>query len=193
MILTVEDAKTIPSINIDVEDYSLDDTLTSICEEVTTRIETICRQPIEQVTKSAYRFIGSGTYEHTFPFSRISTIANVYYRATPVTAWTAVDSGDVVVLSESATVYNDNTWIAGMEYKADIVVGWSTVPLDIVSVAREMVQIQFMEMGSRGSDARPIGLAAKGESIGGGNVSTSFMEMLPKWEYRLSRYRVPTV
>lgn len=194
MILTVEDAKAIPSINIDVEDYSLDDTLTSICEEVTTRIETMCQQPIEQVTKSAYRFNGTGTMEVTLPFSRVSAVASVYYRTTPVQSWIAVDSADVVILSESATLYNDNGWTAGYEYKADITVGWATVPNDIVAVAREMVQIQFLEMGAPGKDdTRPLGVSALGRNVGGGSMNTAFADMMPKWEYRLRRYRVATV
>jgi hypothetical protein len=190
MILTKDDIKAILSIGIDTDDHENDDFIEQVITDAQSAIESYIGQPIESAAV-VYQFQGHGSYNHTLPYSRCSAIATVQTRETPVDSWASVTSTCVVARSQSpAQIYNDGGWEEGTDYRATVTVGWSTIPPEILSVAREMCVLRYNELGGGGADDRPLGVSQVATAIAGGTSTTTFVDLSSKWKQRLNQFRI---
>lgn len=194
MILQADDIKAIAGIDIDPDDHTLDDTLTEIIESVQAEIERFINQPIEQAAV-VYQFTGNGTYTHTLPYSLCSAVATAQTRSTPIDAWESV-TGTVVVARSTppASIYHEDGWNEGTDYRATVTVGWSTIPPMVLNVAREMCLIRYQELGSGDAKSgRALGVTSKATTVGGHAATTAYADMTERWEKMLHPYRIVPV
>lgn len=191
MIFAVDDLKAIAGIDVDADDHTVDDALTEIIESVQSDIEGFLNQPIESGAV-VYQFVGNGTFTHTLPYSQCSAVATPQTRDTPVDAWQSVTGSVVVARSTSpASIYHEDGWSEGTDYRATVTVGWSAIPATVLHVAREMCLIRYQELGhGDAKSGRLLGVASRATQSGGIAATTSYMDMVPRWEKALSKYRI---
>lgn len=195
MILTLANLKTLPPFS-QLVDTDYDDMLEAILAEVSADIRAICNQPIESEALTNYIFDGYEARAIILPFTApVSAVANVKNRSNIGEAWTTVTGVTVEkAWGHSYQLVLATGFTAGAQnYKADITVGFSTIPDAIVRVAREMVAVRCREHGIL-SKAGTLGIATTATADAAGNpVTTAYKDLRSVWAYDLKRYTVKTL
>lgn len=194
MILTLANLKTLPPFS-QLVDTDYDDMLEAILTEVSADIRSICNQPIESAAIADYIFDGYDSRVITLPFTApVTAIANVKNRSNIGEAWTTVTGVTIEKYGAAYRLVLQAGFTAGAQnYKADITVGYSTIPDAIVRVAREMVAVRCREHGIL-SKAGTLGIATTATADAAGNpVTTAYKDLRSVWAYDLKRYTVKTL
>lgn len=176
----------------------LDTQITGWINTATRRIKSICRQPILQESVD-FTFIGN---DRQVRLAHITTtlgnITQVQFRGNPFNAWQSQTTIDVAKFDVEGVWYfyregyfeSDNMW------KITTTAGWAigSVPLDIKTVCGEMVYQLFKE-SPYATDTRVLGVSQVQKQqggVGGIITTTTFQDMVPRWEMMLEPYTIVT-
>ena len=194
-MLTVSEVK---SAWIKTASNDLDTQITGWINTATTRIKSICRQPILQESVD-FTFIGN---DRQVRLAHITTtlgaITNVAYRSTPFDNWQNQPSIDVAKFDVEGVwyFYREGYFDSGNLWKITTTAGWTiaNVPLDIKTVCGEMIYQLFKE-SPYATDTRVLGVTQVQKQqggVGGIITTTTFQDMLPRWEMMLEPYTIVT-
>lgn len=176
----------------------LDTQITGWINTATTRIKSICRQPILQESVD-FTFIGN---DRQVRLAHITTtlgnISAVQFRANPFSAWQNQPSIDVAKFDIEGVWYFYREGYFGSEnmWKISTTAGWTigNIPLDIKTVCGEMIYQLFKE-SPYATDTRVLGVLQVQKQqggVGGIVTTTTFQDMLPRWEMMLEPYTIVT-
>ena len=172
--------------------------ITGWINTATTRIKSICRQPILQESVNL-SFVGNDRQVRlAHVTTTLGSISGVQFRANPFNSWQSQTSIDVSAFEIEGVwyLYREGFFDSGNLWKVSTTAGWSinNIPLDIKTVCGEMIYQLFKE-SPYATDQRVLGLTQLQKSQGGsgGIVTThTFQDMLPRWEMLLEPYVIRT-
>lgn len=172
--------------------------ITGWINTATTRIKSICRQPILQESVNL-SFVGNDRQVRlAHVTTTLGSISGVQFRANPFNSWQSQTSIDVSAFEIEGVwyLYREGFFDSGNLWKVSTTAGWSinNIPLDIKTVCGEMIYQLFKE-SPYATDQRVLGLTQLQKSQGGpgGIVTThTFQDMLPRWEMLLEPYTIVT-
>lgn len=172
--------------------------ITGWINTATTRIKSICRQPILQESVNL-SFVGNDRQVRlAHVTTTLGSISGVQFRANPFNSWQSQTSIDVSAFEIEGVwyLYREGFFDSGNLWKVSTTAGWSinSIPLDIKTVCGEMIYQLFKE-SPYATDQRVLGLTQLQKSQGGpgGIVTThTFQDMLPRWEMLLEPYTIVT-
>lgn len=164
-----------------------DSFLNTLISYASTQIETICQAPII-ATDVTYYFDGLGAEFKYLPFIQVNALNTVSERDYPNESWAV----ETCYLTEKNNVYyawNENTFDS-KQYKAELNVGFSTIPNDIKLICTEIVATLYNE--SNKGDGR-LGIETHDtQGLNGLTQNTTFKSLTNEWRNRLKKYTVPT-
>jgi hypothetical protein len=176
----------------------LDTQITGWINTATRRIKSICRQPILQESVD-FTFIGNDRQVRlAHVTTTLGNITQVQFRGNPFSAWQTQTSIDVAKFDVEGVWYfyregyfeSDNMW------KITTTAGWpiGSIPLDIKTVCGEMIYQLFKE-SPYATDTRVLGVTQVQKQqggVGGIVTTTTFQDMVPRWEMMLEPYTIYT-
>lgn len=176
----------------------LDTQITGWINTATRRIKSICRQPILQETVD-FTFIGN---DRQVRLAHITTllgnITQVQFRGNPFSPWQSQTQIDIAPFTVEGVYYFYREGYFGSEniWKITVPAGWTiaNVPLDIKTVCGEMIYQLFKE-SPYATDVRVLGVAQVQKQqggVGGIVTTTTFQDMIPRWEMMLEPYTIVT-
>lgn len=202
MLTTLADFKA-NYLNIDPLDTERDATITACIEQASEMVKTLCGQPIEQETVDFY-FPGKATYAplaiqllggsgyaaKTVPYTSPVTLSAVYRRSLPSDAWVAESGCTLFVSDLQNQIYCSNGFGYNL-YKAVLVVGYATIPADIVYAVSELAMYVWNETNV--SNEGRAGLASK--TITQNNITTTrtYADIVKRLQPILSSYTLYAV
>lgn len=150
-------------------DYSKDDIIEQILEQVSKYIANYCNDIIELTSKTFY-FSGLGQYEKFILHRNVNSITGLYYRSTREDDWEEI-SAENYTLEQDADgvyyVYYPSGFVSGSyNYKLVISLGYAAadMPADIEQAAAEATAIIYKETAH---DKNTIGYSEVSESFNG--------------------------
>lgn len=176
----------------------LDPQITGWISTATTKIKSMCRQPILQESVD-FKFVGN---DRQVRLAHITTtlgaITNVSYRPTPFDSWQVQPTIDVSAFDVEGVwyFYREGFFDSGNLWKITTTAGYTqaNVPLDIKTVCGEMIYQLFKE-SPYATDQRILGITQLQKQQGGPSglvVTTTFQNMIPRWELMLEPYTIRT-
>ena len=176
----------------------LDTQITGWIATATAKIKSMCRQPILQESVD-FKFVGN---DRQVRLAHITTtlgaITNVAYRGTPFDSWQNQTTIDVSAFDIEGVwyFYRDGIFDSGNLWKITTTAGFliENIPLDIKTVCGEMIYQLFKE-SPYATDQRILGITQLQKSQGGASglvVTTTFQNMIPRFELMLEPYTIRT-
>lgn len=176
----------------------LDTQITGWISTATAKIKAMCRQPILQESVD-FTFVGN---DRQVKLAHITTtmgaISSVQYRANPFSSWQSQSQIDIASFDVEGVwyFYRDAFFDSGNIWKVSTTAGWSiqNIPLDIKTVCGEMIYQLFKE-SPYATDQRVLGITQLQKQQGGAagiTVTTTFQNMIPRWEMMLEPYTIHT-
>ena len=176
----------------------LDTQITGWIATATAKIKAMCRQPILQESVD-FKFVGN---DRQVRLAHITTtlgaITNVAYRGTPFDSWQNQTTIDVSAFDIEGVwyFYRDGIFDSGNLWKITTTAGFliENIPLDIKTVCGEMIYQLFKE-SPYATDQRILGITQLQKSQGGASglvVTTTFQNMIPRFELMLEPYTIRT-
>lgn len=176
-------------LNISASDTTHDALLDRMIDMVSSEIEGMCNQPIEQKAVTLY-FQGNGRQAYTLPYTTGVTLTSLSSRMVPTDSWTNV-SGAVIVEGFAGLAYSvySTGLLSANFYRLIANVGYATVPNDIALCAYEMVKELYYETPFA-AEAERFGVSAVSETDSGVALSKAILQMRSRVKPRLERYIV---
>lgn len=176
----------------------LDAQITGWISTATRKIKAMCRQPILQESVD-FTFIGN---DRQVRLAHITTalgnITNVAFRVSPFDTWQNQPTIDVAKFDVEGVwyFYREGYFESSYMWKVTTTAGWviGDVPLDIKTVCGEMIYQLFKE-SPYATDQRVLGVTQIQKTQGGPGgivVTTTFQDMIPRWEQMLEPYTIVT-
>ena len=176
----------------------LDTQITGWINTATRRIKSICRQPILQESIN-FTFIGN---DRQVRLAHITTllgnITQVQFRGNPFSNWQTQTQIDIAPFTVEGVYYFYREGYFESEYiwKISVPAGWTiaNIPLDIKTVCGEMIYQLFKE-SPYATDVRVLGVSQVQKQqggVGGIVTTTTFQDMIPRWEMMLEPYTIYT-
>jgi hypothetical protein len=193
-------AKVREYLNIDPTDTQYDTFLGNLITDVSSRVEDICQQPIEQtavyvkellidtVTEGIYK----GNQYVVLPYTVPTTVLTVEYSVPFTGVWTSL-----ALHTDYETFYDgyiQKIWfIAGIQerytYRISCAVGYTgaSMPATIKDVATEMVAMKFKESVV---NENILGKTNVASSQSGISSTTTYKSMEAIWKEKLGKYSI---
>ena len=168
-------------------DTALDSFIDTLISYATNQIETMCQTPIV-ATDVTYYFDGIDSNYKYLPFGNVNSLGTVSERDYPNESW----SLETCYLSEKNNVFmawNEHKFDS-KHYKAELNVGYSTIPDEIKLVCTEIVATIYNE--SNKGDGRLGVLTHNTTGLNGLVQNTTFQSLVDGWRNQLKKYTVPT-
>lgn len=186
-LVTLAQVKT--DLAIDSGDTSCDTPLSDAIAEAGARVVSFIGQPIEATVVTEV-FDGNGWDSATLGYHPMSALTILETRGGIGSGWTEVDAETYELTAN--TIYYAGGFDEGVaNYRATFTVGYdsSSIPADVVGVAREMVIVRAKSTDLAGIGEHRLGVASVGENRAGVGVTTSYLDLTPSWKERLAPYR----
>lgn len=138
---------------------------------------------------------GNGTEKHYTNFGPIVSVTTLEKRGSPDDSWAAFPSDTDHILVDPVNkayieLYNTYFPYGRSNIRVTYAAGYSTVPNPIKQVAYEMVTMRFRDSNDAAFGGNRLGLDSMTQTnAGGGSSSKSFIDMMPRWERVLNRYK----
>jgi len=206
-LLTFADVKDYLNIGVASADTAQDVWLQEVLSDVSRDIEISCRRKIavqsitgEIYDGSSWRSQGTNRiYTVYAPITQLSTegtpsdaqkLASVQYRDDPDSAWTdlVTDVDHLIIGPDYIEAYDAFFPLGSKNIKLSYKAGYSTIPQDLKMVCLEMVAMVWKESNRSGIGL--LGESSKSSSGLGSSVTRSLMDLNPRWEKVLGRYRM---
>lgn len=176
----------------------LDAQITGWISTATAKIKAMCRQPILQESVD-FTFVGN---DRQVKLAHVTTemgaISSVQFRPNPFNSWQTQTTIDIASFDVEGVwyFYRDAIFDSGNIWKITTNVGWliNDIPLDIKTVCGEMIYQLFKE-SPYATDQRVLGITQLQKQQGGASgitVTTTFQNMIPRWEMMLEPYVIHT-
>ena len=167
---------------LNITESTYDTVITNLLTQASSKIESMCGQPLEAQAVTSYFEGGFGDWLHV-KYSVPFTVTSISYRDEPLDSWTAIDSGSYT--TQGQWIYNDETFSESY-YKLVLSVGYSTIPDDLKHYASELTAAYYK--ASRHGD-NTIGFGSINVSQGGIAISQSVIDVENQIEQKLAKYK----
>lgn len=164
----------------------------------TRKIKSMCRQPILQESVD-FTFIGNDRQVRlAHVTTTLGNITQVQFRGNPFSNWQTQSTIDIAKFDVEGVwyFYREGYFESDTIWKITVPTGWAiaNVPLDIKTVCGEMIYQLFKE-SPYATDQRVLGVTQIQKTQGGPGgivVTTTFQDMVPRWEMMLEPYTIVT-
>ena len=191
-------------LNIDPLDTDRDATITACIEQAGSYIRTLCNQPIEQESLDYYfngdrvanadlskQLLGGDGYAtKLLPYTTPVTLSGLYHRTLPTDSWVSQSGAVIYKHGDLFRLYSSDGF-AWPLYKAELSVGYTSIPGDVVHAASELALYIWNET-SVSNEAR-AGVASKSIAQNGITTTKTFADIVMKLKPILTKYTIYTV
>ena len=177
---------------LNVESTEHDTRLTALLAQATSRINQICRQPVDG-SSTTYDFTGLGCgtlFQLPYTVPIVLTATGVKEELTD-SAFTTITDVSVIKRDRIWQAFREDGFSEYAHVRLTLTIGYDgvtyTVPSDIANIACEMVANEFRLTDFAGGGSR-LGVDSIGRSEGGTGTTTRYKMMDDVWVKRLRHY-----
>lgn len=161
--------------------------LAELCTAVDKEIVQMCNQSILTDT-AVMDFMGNNTNFKAFENFPVKTVASLVSKLAIADPFTTISPTHYEIrnINGQKKLYYELKFENQYYYVLTYTYGYSTVPEDVLLVAKEMVALYYKE--SNFNDKR-LGLQSAAQNIMNVQTTTTYKDMRPIWNTRLANYR----